>query len=642
MTVTRIELLGGLRIDRGDSRLTSGALSGRRSELVLAYLAVEHTRSVSRDELANALWAGALPDSWAAALRGVVTEVRRFLELGGLNPNEVLVTERGGYRLRLPPGVRVDVDEVREEHGQARAALAAGDAAGAAAHAERAAQLAGLPFLPQHEGDWVDGVRDDLRAAHIAALETAVHAHADHGDLRAAARAAEVLVTIEPYSESAHQLRIGVLADAGDRAGAVRAYEHLREIMARELGQAPSAETEAVLERALSTTAPRGAGAPATAAAAALGDLSVLVVEDHDFQRRTMIALLRGLGVGMLAEAENGIAALEQLAATTAPNIILCDIDMPGMDGVEFVHHVAQRGLASAVIVTSGLDRSVLRAVQALSESNGLQVLGAVQKPVSAKRLGELLAGYRRPVPGVEAGRGGAELADALNRGAIVIEFEPIADLSTGRMSAACAVASWDADGRRVVPDAMRGATADAIRLAIHALEASCADGLSDLDVERWVPVSEAALTDPALPDRLIDVVRASEGDPEGIVCVVDERAVRRGRSIALSVLARLRVKGFGVCLDGYGGGPADPRLDGLPLTAVRLDPGLIGDSPALERALDAAGAAGVTAVAGGCETAADFASLLTAGAGHAHGSFIGEAMPAAELAGWASSWSPA
>ena len=74
----------------------------------------------------------------------------------------------------------------------------------------------------------------------------------------------------------------------------------------------------------------------------------------------------------------------------------------------------------------------------------------------------------------------------------------------------------------------------------------------------------------------------------------------------------------------------------------VRLDPGLIGDSPALERALDAAGAAGVTAVAGGCETAADFASLLTAGAGHAHGSFIGEAMPAAELAGWASSWSPA
>jgi EAL domain-containing protein (putative c-di-GMP-specific phosphodiesterase class I) len=61
-----------------------------------------------------------------------------------------------------------------------------------------------------------------------------------------------------------------------------------------------------------------------------------------------------------------------------------------------------------------------------------------------------------------------------------------------------------------------------------------------------------------------------------------------------------------------------------------------------LERALEAARAAGLTALAGGCATAADFASLLTVGASHAHGPFIGQAMPAAELADWASSWSPA
>jgi EAL domain-containing protein (putative c-di-GMP-specific phosphodiesterase class I) len=337
-----------------------------------------------------------------------------------------------------------------------------------------------------------------------------------------------------------------------------------------------------------------------------------------------------------------GIAALELLAATGAPNVILCDIDMPGMDGVEFVGHVAQRGLASAVIVTSGLDRSVLRAVQAVSESDGLQVLGAVEKPLSAKRLGELLAGYRRPASGVEASHGGVELADALSRGAVGVEFEPIADLSTGRMSAACAVASWDADGYRPVPAGMPTAAADAIRLTVHALEACYAGALSDVGVERWVAVPDAALSDGALPDRLVDVVRTSGGDSERIVCVVGERAVRRGRSRALGVLVRLRVKGFGVCLDGYGGGPADIPLDRLPLTAVRLDPGLISDSAALEQALEAARTAGLTAVAGGCATAADFASLLTVGASHAHGAFIGQAMPAAELVGWASSWSAA
>ena len=639
---TRIGLLGGLVIDGGGGRLTAGALSGRRSELVLAYLAVEHTRSVSREELANALWPDALPDSWAAALRGVVTEVRRFLELGGLNPNEVLVTERGGYRLRLPLGVTVDVDAVGEEQAQAQAALAAGDAADAATRAARAARLAGLPFLPRHEGDWVDSVRERLRAAQVAALETTVHAHADSGDLRAAARASELLVAAEPYSEFAHQLRIGVLADAGDRAGAVRAYEHLRKTMARDLGQAPSADTEAILRRALSTTAPRGTAAPATAAPATLGDLSVLVVEDHDFQRRTVMALLRGLGVGTLVEAENGLTALELLAATAAPDIIICDIDMPGMDGVEFVHHVSQRGLASAVIVTSGLDRSVLRAVQVVSKGYGLQVLGAVEKPVSAKRLGELLAGYRRPARGVEAGRGDAGLVDALNRGAVAIDFEPIVDLSTGRISAACAVVSWEGGGRQVAPAGMPTTAADAIQLAVHALEASYADALGSLDLESWVPVPDAALTDGALADRLIGVVRAHAGDLGRIVCVVGERAVRRGGSPALGALVRLRVKGFGVCLDGYGGGPGDAQLDGLPLTAVRLDSGLIADTAALERALEAARAAGLTAVAGGCATATDFTSMLTVGASHAHGPFIGLAMPAGELAGWAGSWSPA
>jgi HPt (histidine-containing phosphotransfer) domain-containing protein len=126
-------------------------------------------RSVSREELADALWPAGLPHSWAAALRSVVTEVRRFLELGGLDPNEMLVTERGGYRLHLPVGVTVDVDEVREAQTQAQAALAAGDATDAAADADRAARLSGLPFLPHHEGDWVDSVRDELRAAHVAA-----------------------------------------------------------------------------------------------------------------------------------------------------------------------------------------------------------------------------------------------------------------------------------------------------------------------------------------------------------------------------------------------------------------------------------------------------------------------------------------
>ena len=228
---------------------------------MFAYLAAEHHRTVSRDELAEALWPGVLPDTWAAALRGVVTEVRRFLEDAGLDPAEVLASARGGYQLRLPPGVVVDLDEARAALAAAREQLAGGIPARAAAHAERAGALARLPFLPHHEGEWVDGVRRELESIHTGALELQVRAHAQDGDLHAAADAAERLVRAEPFSEAAHQLRIRVLGEGGDRAGAVAAYEHCRAVLAAELGVQPSAATESVFRAALERRAGRRSGA---------------------------------------------------------------------------------------------------------------------------------------------------------------------------------------------------------------------------------------------------------------------------------------------------------------------------------------------------------------------------------------------
>ena len=126
MSAARIAVLGRLGIEREDRDAPARGLPGRRAELVFAYLTVEHRRTVSRDELADALWPGVLPDSWAAALRGVVSDVRRFLEDGGLDPAEVLAAGRGGYQLRLPTPVVVDVDEAREAVAAARAELKGG------------------------------------------------------------------------------------------------------------------------------------------------------------------------------------------------------------------------------------------------------------------------------------------------------------------------------------------------------------------------------------------------------------------------------------------------------------------------------------------------------------------------------------
>ena len=78
---------------------------------------------------------------------------------------------------------------------------------------------------------------------------------------------------------------------------------------------------------------------------------SVLVVEDHDSSAAPRCGSCAGLGIETIWEAGDGRAALDVIARSGAPDVIVCDLEMPGMDGVEFIRHVAERDLAGAVIV---------------------------------------------------------------------------------------------------------------------------------------------------------------------------------------------------------------------------------------------------------------------------------------------------
>jgi EAL domain-containing protein (putative c-di-GMP-specific phosphodiesterase class I) len=110
-----------------------------------------------------------------------------------------------------------------------------------------------------------------------------------------------------------------------------------------------------------------------------------------------------------------------------------------------------------------------------------------------------------------------------------------------------------------------------------------------------------------------------------------------------------LRVKGFGVALDGFGTGraPAD-QLRRLPLTEVELAPFLVTGAHAdpsrarvLEETVEVARALDVTVVGDGCESEDDLRLLLTLGCDRVMGGFVADAMPAEELTAWAAQWDP-
>ncbi|MFQ6309831.1 response regulator [Lysobacter capsici] len=128
--------------------------------------------------------------------------------------------------------------------------------------------------------------------------------------------------------------------------------------------------------------------------------LSVLVVEDHGFQRRMALRLLSELGVARAFEAADGASALRLLEAMTQPpDVVMVDLDMPGMDGIEFIDHLAQRHLARAVLVVSALDAALLHTVQTMARACGLRVLDAVAKPLTKAKLATAWAACAKPRP---------------------------------------------------------------------------------------------------------------------------------------------------------------------------------------------------------------------------------------------------
>ncbi len=75
------------------------------------------------------------------------------------------------------------------------------------------------------------------------------------------------------------------------------------------------------------------------------------------------------------------------------PTVVVLDLQMPGADGIELLRYLGERGSKAHVLVASGMDQRVLATAQQIGRSQGLQMLGALQKPIL---LADLEATLRR------------------------------------------------------------------------------------------------------------------------------------------------------------------------------------------------------------------------------------------------------
>jgi two-component system, LytTR family, response regulator AlgR len=117
--------------------------------------------------------------------------------------------------------------------------------------------------------------------------------------------------------------------------------------------------------------------------------LKVLIVDDEQPARERLRTLLAEVGsVELVGEAATGEQALE-LVAQSLPAVVLLDVRMPGMDGVETAHHLSALAHPPAVIFTTAYDEYAVSAFDT-------QAVGYLLKPVRKEKLAAALARAER------------------------------------------------------------------------------------------------------------------------------------------------------------------------------------------------------------------------------------------------------
>jgi CheY-like chemotaxis protein len=115
---------------------------------------------------------------------------------------------------------------------------------------------------------------------------------------------------------------------------------------------------------------------------------SVLVVDDDDFALESMREALAPLKLASIATAADGLVALRHIKSSPRPpDVLICDVYMPNMDGLEFLDQLAQMQFKGGVILVSGLNIEMLDLACQIAMGSGLQLLGAFTKPVPQSQL---------------------------------------------------------------------------------------------------------------------------------------------------------------------------------------------------------------------------------------------------------------
>jgi EAL domain-containing protein (putative c-di-GMP-specific phosphodiesterase class I) len=367
------------------------------------------------------------------------------------------------------------------------------------------------------------------------------------------------------------------------------------------------------------------------------------------------------MGVAQCDTAADGLTAMDLVTATddaSAYNMIICDISMPHMDGVQLIAALAEIGFKGWIAIISSQQPSVCNTALSIAESYGMKLAGLGRKPVTRQMLEGFLLNMElgsNKVPSLNntmKPMSEADIRIAIEEGRVVPFYQPIVDLESGEVIAAEALARITGPDGRIIPPFAFIETAEKSGLLEALTRAMFTTLLEDIaEINRYRANFNMAINwDPklleqkALPDELQEICRSKGISPTQLTLEITETTAFEASSLILEVLVRLRLKGFGVAVDDYGTGYSNlDRLKRMPFSKLKIDQSFVRRSvddsfsiASVETAVRLAQELDIPTIAEGVEEATHWSLMKASGATQAQGYLVSRPVPFNQFLKWA------
>ena len=388
-------------------------------------------------------------------------------------------------------------------------------------------------------------------------------------------------------------------------------------------------------------------------------ELKVLLLDDEPFMSMVLSKILSNLGVTQVTACESGCQALRWLDLSDGSvDLILLDINMPDMDGIEFIRYLAERHYTGSLILVSGEDKRMRQTIEKLVKTHNITALGHLHKPVKADELAVLLEKWMPPLH-YPASPGKTytayELEAGIMNGELVNYYQPKVEVANGKVIGVETLVRWrhPQDGL-IFPDQFislaeeHGLIDDLTRVVVGTAFAQAKVWQDEgLQLRVAVNISMNNLASLEFADYVSTAAIAAGITPSDIVLEITESQLIKHLSTSLEILSRLRLKRFGLSIDDFGTGHSSfSQLRDIPFNELKVDQGFVHGAASNDTlraiynaSLSLAQQLDMKTVAEGVEDVADWDLLRSTGCNVAQGYFIAKPMPAAQLSDWIVSW---